>query len=216
MAPGRLYRDYSSDDDIPTTSPRRTPSLKPARELPSSPRTVVTIPEEHEDRDERAKSVGSPRTVVSLPREADKGDETEDASSVDEYYGAGTAHTTNGNHAVRSPEPHEPMLYQNQVDYSSDSVVAAVPLDIKPKRLLAHSVASSTRVSHDARSSESSGTKMPEFFSHAVFHSVLHNPTIAHQLLKFSQTRLCGENLEFLQKVSTSEPTHSCRVQQLS
>ncbi len=42
---------------------------------------------------------------------------------------------------------------------------------------------------------------MPEFFSQTVFHSVLHNPTIAHQLLKFAQTRLCGENLEFLARV---------------
>lgn len=40
-----------------------------------------------------------------------------------------------------------------------------------------------------------------DFFSPEVFQIVLHNPTTAHQLLKFSQTRFCGENMEFLDKV---------------
>lgn len=40
-----------------------------------------------------------------------------------------------------------------------------------------------------------------DFFSPEVFQIVLHNPTTAHQLLKFSQSRLCGENMEFLEKV---------------
>ena len=37
-----------------------------------------------------------------------------------------------------------------------------------------------------------------------VFRIVLHNPTTAHRLLKFSQARMCGENMEFLEKVSPS------------
>ena len=40
-----------------------------------------------------------------------------------------------------------------------------------------------------------------DFFSPEVFQIVLHNPTTAHQLLRFSQTRFCGENMEFLDKV---------------
>ena len=40
-----------------------------------------------------------------------------------------------------------------------------------------------------------------DFFGNEVFQLVLHNPTTAHQLLKFSQSRLCGENMEFLEKV---------------
>lgn len=43
---------------------------------------------------------------------------------------------------------------------------------------------------------------MPEFFSHTTFQIVLQNPTIAHQLLMFGQSRLCGENLEFLARVT--------------
>jgi len=40
-----------------------------------------------------------------------------------------------------------------------------------------------------------------DFFSSEVFHIVLHNPTTAHRLLRFCQSRACGENMEFLQKV---------------
>jgi hypothetical protein len=40
-----------------------------------------------------------------------------------------------------------------------------------------------------------------DFFSEEVFSVVLHNPTTAHRLLRFSQSRACGENMEFLQKV---------------
>ncbi|KAF2483818.1 hypothetical protein BDY17DRAFT_294483 [Neohortaea acidophila] len=42
---------------------------------------------------------------------------------------------------------------------------------------------------------------MPEFFSHSVFRTALYNPIISHQLLKFCQARLCGENIEFLARV---------------
>jgi hypothetical protein len=44
-----------------------------------------------------------------------------------------------------------------------------------------------------------------DFFSSEVFNVVLHNPTTAHRLLRFSQSRACGENMEFLQKVCINE-----------
>ncbi|KAG0649428.1 Root phototropism 1 [Hyphodiscus hymeniophilus] len=40
-----------------------------------------------------------------------------------------------------------------------------------------------------------------DFFSPEVFQIVIHNPTTAHRFLKFCQSRACGENMEFLQKV---------------
>ena len=40
-----------------------------------------------------------------------------------------------------------------------------------------------------------------DFFNPEIFQIVLHNPTTSHQLLKFSQSRFCGENMEFLDKV---------------
>lgn len=45
------------------------------------------------------------------------------------------------------------------------------------------------------------GNNITDFFSSEVFHIVLHNPTTAHRLLRFCQSRACGENMEFLQKV---------------
>ena len=45
-----------------------------------------------------------------------------------------------------------------------------------------------------------------DFFSPEIFQIVLHNPTTSHQLLKFSQSRFCGENMEFLDKVRFLAP----------
>ncbi|KAL8822851.1 MAG: hypothetical protein Q9191_006421 [Dirinaria sp. TL-2023a] len=42
---------------------------------------------------------------------------------------------------------------------------------------------------------------LADFFSSEVFQIVLHNPTTAHRLAKFCQARMCGENMEFLEKV---------------
>ena len=49
---------------------------------------------------------------------------------------------------------------------------------------------------------------LADFFSTEVFQIALHNPTTAHRLLRFSQARMCGENMEFLEKVGafTSPP----------
>lgn len=57
-----------------------------------------------------------------------------------------------------------------------------------------------TTTSHNPAASIASN-EVADFFSPEVFQIVLHNPTTAHQLLKFSQTRFCGENMEFLDKV---------------
>lgn len=50
---------------------------------------------------------------------------------------------------------------------------------------------------------------LADFFSAEVFQIVLHNPTTAHRLHKFSQARMCGENMEFLEKVSSSPQSHA-------
>lgn len=50
--------------------------------------------------------------------------------------------------------------------------------------------------------SNESLSRLPDFFSYGIFQVVLRNPTTAHQLLKFSETRLCSENIVFLSKVS--------------
>ena len=44
-------------------------------------------------------------------------------------------------------------------------------------------------------------TRMLDFFGPGIFAAVLRNPTTAHQLAKFSNSRLCGENVGFLSQV---------------
>ncbi|KAE9363619.1 hypothetical protein N431DRAFT_564246 [Stipitochalara longipes BDJ] len=45
------------------------------------------------------------------------------------------------------------------------------------------------------------GGNMADFFSSEIFNIVIHNPTTAHRFLRFCQSRACGENMEFLQKI---------------
>lgn len=47
----------------------------------------------------------------------------------------------------------------------------------------------------------STRTGLPDFFSQEIFHIVLHNPTTSHQLRRFCDSRFCGENIAFLEKV---------------
>lgn len=65
------------------------------------------------------------------------------------------------------------------------------------------SVSTSSNTNSTSTSTSTSNTKIADFFGPEVFQVVLRNPTTAHQLKKFAQIRLCGENLEFLEKVRT-------------
>ncbi|KIW66816.1 hypothetical protein PV04_06110 [Phialophora macrospora] len=58
-----------------------------------------------------------------------------------------------------------------------------------------------SRASQHTNLTTTSASRLPDFFAPEVFQVVLHNPTTSHQLLKFSQSRLCGENMAFLDKV---------------
>lgn len=56
----------------------------------------------------------------------------------------------------------------------------------------------------NSRGREMEREGITDFFGSEVYQIVLRNPTTAHRLLKFCQHRACGENMEFLEKVSTS------------
>lgn len=45
-------------------------------------------------------------------------------------------------------------------------------------------------------------SNIADFYSPEVFRVVLNNPTTAHRLKRFCQSRACGEDMEYLQKVS--------------
>lgn len=66
----------------------------------------------------------------------------------------------------------------------------------------------SVRNSISGRTAKSTASQsMPDFFSSEIFQVVLHNPTTAYQLQKFSESRLCAENVEFLSKVDEYRTT---------
>ena len=198
MAPGRLYRDYSyeeEDSDYQVSPhfqvpPRRTPSLKQNWEQPATPRTVEL------DRS------STPQTVVSNGKPDDgrtngfHDDEIGIARSPD------VSDTT-----FYEDEAAEPVLRESQVELypidETDALAPVIPIDIHKTRYLAPSIASISDNSQSTRSHHAApALKMPEFFSHATFQIVLQNPAIAHQLLKFGQSKLCGENMEFLARVT--------------
>lgn len=58
-----------------------------------------------------------------------------------------------------------------------------------------------SRVPDNTGPNVSNGSTLPDFFAPEIFQFVLHNPTTAHALVKFSQSALCGENMEFLERV---------------
>lgn len=72
-----------------------------------------------------------------------------------------------------------------------------------------HSISGKTTASLGSQS-------MPDFFSASIFQVVLHNPTTAHRLLKFSESRLCAENVEFLSKVDAYRTTLNGLAEQMS
>lgn len=75
----------------------------------------------------------------------------------------------------------------------------------------------SVRHSISGKTTASLGSQnMPDFFSASIFQVVLHNPTTAHRLLKFSESRLCAENVEFLSKVDAYRTTLNGLAGQMS
>ncbi|KAK4897769.1 hypothetical protein LTR27_004541 [Elasticomyces elasticus] len=104
-------------------------------------------------------------------------------------------------------EVREPVLDDSQMGSHASNSSMAPPRfgPVTGRRGMAPSVASASDSMSPSRPNgmpRTSSTRMPEFFGQAVFQTVLHNPTIAHQLLKFGQSRLCGENMEFLARVN--------------
>lgn len=103
--------------------------------------------------------------------------------------------------APRQQAPHQKQY--RSIDDGMNAGYMGSPRNMSLRRTLSDDEMS-VRPSMSARTAGSvSGTvgSMPDFFSTAIFQVVLHNPTTAHRLLKFSESRLCAENVEFLSKV---------------
>ena len=88
-------------------------------------------------------------------------------------------------------------------DFSlDDGIITKEILQDEARRPLSP-IESLSQRSHHSMASGPSMNKFADFFGNDVFQIALRNPTTSHQMLKFAQARLCAENLEFLDKVST-------------
>lgn len=88
-------------------------------------------------------------------------------------------------------------------------------LSMRQLSISGRTVGSSARGGGGGSSSQVGGS-MPDFFSPSVFQVVLHNPTTAHQLLRFAELRLCAENVEFLARVDEYRTTLNALATQLA
>lgn len=183
--PRRLVRDYSAEDDVPT------------------------------GRISKSAGDGTPR---GFDIEAPRSQSTTSWLETDGQDGRGTAfrmRSPDRNENQRrshQPEPYQPYVIGGQAP-AQDQQEELRKLDFNLERIdeqtdvpdtntdYARSISSMSRASERTGITSSSGSRLPDFFSGEIFQVVLHNPTTAHQLLKFSRSRLCGEHMEFLEKV---------------
>ena len=114
----------------------------------------------------------------------------------------------NGAPVTRNGVPPVTNKQQNHhQDANVDEISAIAPNAISTDTVLTTSdnTAGISRVGIDATMNKG----VADFFSPEIFNIVLHNPTTAHQLLRFSQNRFCGENMEFLEKVLSTDTLQS-------
>ena len=144
----------------------------------------------------RMQNVGSPRTLfLQITSETNGEAEMTPTPTTD---GAGRD--------AAAREPTEPVLGHPQEDVSPfERARSRAPVGISRKLRFATSVTSTTVTSRGAGLKHGaiiSPPALPDFFSHAISQMALENPTISHQLLKYTQSRLCSENMEFLGQVN--------------
>ncbi|KAK0269266.1 hypothetical protein LTS16_003208 [Friedmanniomyces endolithicus] len=195
----------------------RTGRLRGETGLPGTP--------EHEHVDEflsnrvigTARTTSSDRIITALPQYGPRivgfpaiGIASTTDSRRSSLGADGTATMTTENTSVTSyddDEAREPVLNNMQADIPpANSPMAPRFGGFVNKSGMASSANSATDsmspMPRDRMSGRSNSSRMPEFFGQSVFQTVLHNPAISHQLLKFGQSRLCGENMEFLARVT--------------
>ena len=205
MAHPRVYRDYFEEN-----TPRRSPSLR---------HTLAPSYALKESDDERLRRSGH---GIGIAHTIDEDEVSRGAGHDDDTYEP-VLHETQID--IRTPEPTfdlTPAEMEGSRAFSPTSPYeqhSLSPVDayskrtsFSPSNIHSRSVfspsgtseTSSSSISHhDATSSATfAGSKLPEFFSQTVFQTALHHPTIAHNLQKFAETRLCGENMAFLARIS--------------
>lgn len=176
----RLTRDYTFEDDPPSISTLKNHIA--AKPMEGTQDTSTSRPS-HEVRSESSRS--NDGRISALRNHS-----TRSPPHSRESSDIRTAETQTPNGQLEDKENLEEL---RKLDFNLDS--------IDEKSSYEPSISTFSRASHNTTVTVSSSTKLPDFFAQEVFQIVLHNPTTSHQLLKYSQSQLCGENLEFLEKV---------------
>lgn len=101
-----------------------------------------------------------------------------------------------------SPQRNDKYVIQEENGHLDDYSLEPQKLDLNLSPINESSSYEQSVSTQPTSVSAYSTTRLADFFSPDVLHIVLHNPTTAHQLRKFARSRLCGENLDFLEKVS--------------
>lgn len=230
MAPSRLYRDYMEEDTYETSdAPRRSVSTKAYSDRATSPQTVFLDDqmngEPHGLSDIDENSVGIAQTKddfedSTTPYESDVPEPVLVESQIDDQ------ESLDGPTDLPAiPDDVRKQQITSVATSLSGSSNSARDNQASPAQSAGVPVGRISRQSRDEQrrpdinirspSSRDANTiqilpmndrvsmgKMPEFFTRAIFQIVLHNHTIAHQLLEFARSRLCGENIEFLERVN--------------
>lgn len=148
--------------------------------------------------------MGSHAVASSPVRRPSYDGRTDSARSAD---GRANSFLSQRTRSATSPDLPEVRGFDSHLDSEKANYEDLQRLDfnldaIDEKSSYAASVNSMSRTSQNTgATSTSKSSRLPDFFAPEVFQTVLHNPTTSHQLLRYSQSRLCGENLEFLEKV---------------
>ena len=206
----RLVRDYSMDDD--NTSPR----VRKARvndELPPLPHVNSSRSYNSQQYNDHHSNGYQPsyEEPQALPEQEDYDIQPRVSESRQTSYrlqSPEAGNRSNSQQAYRHDPPQQngharpasPPEDLRRLDFNLEPITES-STEREMKSSYAPSISSIGNNSVGTGITQASSSRLPDFFAGEVFQIVLHNPTTAHQLLKFSQSRLCGENMEFLQKV---------------
>ncbi|CZT00993.1 related to nonphototropic hypocotyl protein 1 [Rhynchosporium graminicola] len=125
----------------------------------------------------------------------------DDSESIDQVIKSSYSLSQSPRDSISRTAPHSPLSVLREHEVSD--IRSELPEDHRAgTRGEDHGNPRAPRESVSGNSSSGSGTaNVLDFFSPEVFNFVLHNPTTGHRFLRFCQSRACGENIEFLQKV---------------
>ena len=227
--PDRLIRDFSRDDDIPPRDDSIPKPRQSQRNSLQSPDTQRHLREQDSWLDEEsAQGPAVPRRARASIEQARQGGFDFDVHepildgvpeipamavprsrtppATQQYQGLNFNEDSNHHpNGLRSHSPPAVQRYQTTSDQDSRMPpTASRQQDLNydgDSTIKKHLGPKDTDSVAESEATTASSTRLANFFGQEVFQIILHNPTTSHQLKKFCQSRFCGENMEFLERI---------------